>query len=196
MTRPYVSIDIETTGIGPETQILQISAVFDDLVSPISELPKIDLPIYHKVINNAEMYALGMNADLLKKMMDKNFKSYSTEQATKELIDFLTNVQTLCGTDENGKPNRIILAGKNVASFDIPKIKSFLSKSTQYDALKNFEKLIHYKTLDVGSLYYDVFKDNVSLSKINELTGRPAVSHNALDDALDVVYAVRHKLGV
>jgi len=36
----------------------------------------------------------------------------------------------------------------------------------------------------------------VSLSKINELTGRKEVSHNALDDAFDVVYAVRHKLGV
>ena len=41
-----------------------------------------------------------------------------------------------------------------------------------------------------------MIQDNVSLSKINELTGRNEVSHNAMDDALDVVYAVRHKLGI
>lgn len=190
--RGYVSIDIETTGIDEKSHILQISAVYDDLKSPIKELKTIDLPIKYSVMTHCEPYAMGMNAKLLEKMMDKNY-GFGPQEAMEKLIDFLAQVRELEGVDEKGKPKKIVLAGKNVASFDIPKIQ-YLLKNTEY--LKSFNDLIHYKTLDVGSLYYDVFKDNVSLSEINKLTGRAAVSHNALDDAFDVVYAVRNKLGV
>jgi hypothetical protein len=188
--RGYVSIDIETTGIDDKSHILQISAVYDDLKSQIRELKTIDFPIKYNVMTHCEPYAMGMNADLLKKMMDKNFKTYTVKEAVVYLVEFLKSVQE---TDDKGRKQKIILAGKNVASFDIPKITN-LCKEIGFE--KEFSDLIHYKTLDVGSLYYDVFKDNVSLSKINELTNRPAVSHNALDDAFDVVHAVRHKLGV
>lgn len=182
--RGYVSIDIETTGIDDKSHILQISAVYDDLKSPISELKTIDLPIKYAVMRHCEPYAMGMNAELLKKMMNKEFKTYSPNEAADELISFLFHVKELEGD------KKVILAGKNVASFDIPKLNLFFGED------KRFSSVIHYKTLDVGSLYYDVFKDNVSLSEINKLTNRKEVSHNALDDAFDVVYAVRHKLGV
>jgi hypothetical protein len=186
--RGYVSIDIETTGISDNCHVLQISAVYDDLTSPISQLNTIDLPIKWDVMTHCEPYAMGMNAELLKKMMDKEFVTYTPQQASDHLIHFLHEV---CNAS---KQKNVIFAGKNVASFDIPKLNMFMSKF-QYK-LKEFKALTHYKTLDVGSLYYDVFKDNVSLTKINELTNRPAVSHNALEDAFDVVHAVRHKLGV
>lgn len=185
--RGYVSIDIETTGIDDKSHILQISAVYDDLKSPISELRTIDLPIKWDVMTHCEPYAMGMNAKLMEKMMSRDFKTYTAKEAVEILLKFLGEVKI----DEGNK--NVVLAGKNVASFDIPKIQRML-KDTDY--LPHFNSLVHYKTLDVGSLYYDVFKDNVSLSKINELTNRPPVSHNALDDALDVVYAVRHKLGI
>lgn len=191
--RGYVSIDIETTGIDDKSHILQISAVYDDLKSPIKELKTIDLPIKYDVLTHCEPYAMGMNADLLKKMMDKDFKTYSPFDAADALIGFLLETQEV---DEKGRKQKVVLAGKNVASFDIPKIKNFVSSIGGFYGVDQLNKLLHYKTLDVGSLYYDVFKDNVSLSKINELTNRPAVSHNALDDAFDVVHAVRHKLGV
>ena len=189
--RPYVSIDIETTGIADASHILQISAVFDDLKTPISELKRIDIPIMWDKITYSEPYALGMNADLFKNMMNKDFKSYSPKMAKYELLDFLRAVQEEIGVDDKGRVHKIIVAGKNVASFDIPKLTKFMG----YDS-DTFSNLIHYKTLDVGSLFYDTFGDNVSLSKINSLTNRPPVSHNALEDALDVVYAVRYKLGV
>lgn len=205
--RGYVSIDIETTGIDEKSQILQISAVYDDLKSPISELRTIDLPIKWDVMTHCEPYAMGMNADLLKKMMNKDFETFSPKSAGLSLIEFLTKcyhsengfdgvngIGDFYRKEKEGKTKKLVLAGKNVASFDIPKLKAFLKTETYIE--EHFNNLIHYKTLDVGSLYYDVFKDNVSLSKINELTNRPSVSHNALDDALDVVYAVRHKLGV
>lgn len=191
--RPYVSIDIETTGIADESHILQIAAVFDDLKSPISQLKRIDIPIMWDKITYSEPYALGMNAELFKKMMDKDFKTYTPSSAKYALLNFLREVQKDIGVDEKNNFQKLIIAGKNVASFDIPKITDFMESSSDH---KTFQSLLHYKTLDVGSLYYDVFGDNVSLSKINSLTNRPAVSHNALDDALDVVYAVRKKLGV
>lgn len=188
--RGYVSIDIETTGIDDKSHILQISAVYDDLKSPVSKLLTIDLPIRYDVMTHCEPYAMGMNAKLLENMMKKDFVTYDKRDAGAKLLNFLTEVQE---TDEKGRKQKIIFAGKNVASFDIPKIKLFLA-STGYGTA--FDNIIHYKTLDVGSLYYDVFKDNVSLTEINKLTNRAAVSHNALDDAFDVVHAVRHKLGV
>lgn len=191
--RGYVSIDIETTGIDDKSHILQISAVYDDLKTPIAKLSTVDLPIKWDVMTHCEPYAMGMNAELLKKMMDKKFVTYGVQSAIETLIGFLTQVQEMEGVDDKGRKKKIVLAGKNVASFDIPKIQRLI-KDSKYE--KQFNDLIHYKTLDVGSLYYDVFKDNVSLSEINKLTNRAAVSHNALDDAFDVVYAVRHKLGV
>ena len=195
--RPYLSIDIETTGIDDRSSILQISAVIDDLVSPIAALKVLDMPIKHNSIDYSEPYALGMNAELLKKMMNKDFRTYSTSEAAVSLVRFMEEMQRTYA-DDKGRPQKIIFSGKNVASFDIPKLRLFIVNQDNHtlNLLRRFDDMIHYKTLDVGSLYYDVFKDNVSLSKINELTGRNAVSHNALDDAFDVVYAVRHKLGV
>lgn len=194
--RPYLSIDIETTGIDDRSEILQISGVIDDLSSAIGKLKTFDLPIKHESIEYSEPYALGMNADLFKKMMDKDFVTYSPIEAIDALVDNMAMMQEAY-KDEKGKKQKIIFSGKNVANFDLPKIRNFIIKhDTNRVYLKNFDNMVHYKTLDVGSLYYDVFKDNVSLSKINELTGRKAVSHNALYDAFDVVFAVRHKLGV
>lgn len=188
--RGYVSIDIETTGIDDKSHILQISAVYDDLKSPISELRTIDLPIKWDVMTHCEPYAMGMNAKLLEKMMSRDFKTHKPYNAAGALLQFLKSVMV---TDEKDKKQKIVLAGKNVASFDIPKLKLFFDNEFKGS---DFEDVLHYKTLDVGSLYYDTFKDNVSLTEINKLTNRPAVSHNALDDAFDVVHAVRHKLGV
>lgn len=189
--QPYVSIDIETTGIDSKSQILQIAAVYDDGVGHIDRLLFIDLPIKHKTIEYAEPYALGMNADLLKNMNNKEFKSYSPSEAANALIEFLRIVKIQCD-------KKVMLAGKNVAVFDIPKIRTFLESDTSKDNfyhLPEFNDTIDYRSLDIGSLYFDIFGRNASLSDINKLTGRNAVSHNALDDAYDVVYAVRHKIG-
>lgn len=86
--RGYVSIDIETTGIDDKSHILQISAVYDDLKSPVEALKRIDIPIKHKVLTHCEPYAMGMNADLLKKMMDKNFETYDPTNAARTLFSF------------------------------------------------------------------------------------------------------------
>lgn len=184
--RSYVSIDIETTGIDLRSEILQISCVYDD-GKPISELKTLDIAIKYESMSYCEPYAMGMNAELLKKMMSKDFPTVKPATAVAQLVRFLKEVLT-----ETPDQKTILLAGKNLASFDVPMLRSFISR--YHEAyLYEFNRLIGHKTLDVGSMYYDVFGDNVNLSKINELVGRPAVSHNALDDAFDVVHAVRYK---
>ena len=48
---PYVSIDIETTGLDPEScQMLEIGAVWDDWTKPIDELPSYRRLVVHKEI--------------------------------------------------------------------------------------------------------------------------------------------------
>lgn len=195
--RPYVSIDIETTGLDLyRSEILQIAAVFDDLVSPVGDLFTLNLKIKYHSFDYSEPYALIMNQKLITEMSDKEkSKEFVTpHEAAAKLELFIQKVF-------NATNKKVVLAGKNVASFDIPMLNNFLNRSGRnwHDVTEipeHFRNLIHYKTLDVGSLYYDVFGDNVSLSEINKLTGRKEVSHDALDDALDVVYAVRHKLGL
>lgn len=52
--RPYVSIDIETTGISDESHILQIAAVYNDLVSPVDELKTFNVAIKYDVMTHCE----------------------------------------------------------------------------------------------------------------------------------------------
>ena len=187
--KPYISLDIETTGLDPRSQIIQIAMIYDDLETPVNELATFNQKIYYDSFSYSEPYALMMNAKLIQEMsngysklgLDWTHSAYLNEN----VLSFMQRF-----TKDNTE--KIVFAGKNVASFDIPMLRQSMSEHH----LKIFNKICHYKTIDVGSLYFDVFKENVNLSKINELTGRKEVSHDALDDAMDVVYAIRHKLGI
>lgn len=196
LLRPYVSVDIETTGLDKESEILQIAAVFDDLVSPIKDLETFNMTIKHEKFRHSEPYALVMNAKLIEKMT-RNENVYPSWTVANKFIDWLSEIaqQTyFFDTDNNLKmKGKIQFAGKNVANFDIPMLSKFMQEqglTNQFDLLKT------HRTIDVGSLYLPDFGYNVSLSEINQLLDRPEVSHDALDDAMDVVVAIRHKLGV
>lgn len=192
--KPYTSIDIETTGLDLErSEILQIAMIYDDLISPIGLLPRLEIKIKYDSFNYSEPYALMMNAKLIERMSkDKEEVFVYPQIARIRLVQFMNEFMK--------DKEKVVFAGKNVASFDIPMIRNWLkrleSTTPNEGYLKKFNSACHYKTIDVGSLYFDVFKENVSLSKINELTGRKEVSHDVMDDALDVVIAIRHKLGI
>jgi len=196
--RPYASVDIETTGIGEDAEVLQIAGVIDDGISPIDQLKTIDLKIKYKTLGYSEPFALMLNAGLIADMSNRELKDdfFKPAAAAIGLIDFVNEAFNI--TKEYDEANdirmkgKVIFAGKNYASFDDPKIRNFLSKYAP-DVLKEYNHLASYKTLDVGSMYYLDFGYNPSLSQINELTGRTEVTHKALDDAFDVVYAVRKK---
>lgn len=196
--RPYASVDIETTGIGDDAEVLQIAGVIDDGLTPIDQLKTVDLKIKYSKFEYAEPFALMLNASLIADSVNKDLKDQfcKPKEAAIGLIDFVNEAFNVTKAYDEANNIRmrgkVIFAGKNYASFDDPKIRNFLSKNAP-DILKEYNYLASYKTLDVGSMYYLDFGYNPSLSQINELTGRTEVTHKALDDAFDVVYAVRKK---
>jgi len=200
--RPYVSIDIETTGISMDCSVLQIAAIFDDGVTPIDELQTYNQKIkYHSF--HGEPVAMRMNAKLIEEMSSRaeedKAKFAEPSEAAKSFLTFMAGCREATreydeatGSKMRGK---VIAAGKNYASFDDPRIRKFIE--TFYPkGTSRYDSIMSYKTLDAGSMYYLDFGYNPSLSAINELTGRTEVTHDALDDALDIVYAVRNKAGM
>src|SRR5271166_1491659 len=70
--RPYVSLDLETTGLDTErAEILELGFVYDDGVSPIDKLQKFNFILDLKEITYALFSALHMNARLIKAIHKK-----------------------------------------------------------------------------------------------------------------------------
>ena len=227
--RPYISMDLETTGLDVEkVDILELAAVLDDGESPIEKLRRVSLIIDLKKFNYSEPYALNMNARLIQAIVDKKGEDPEivlqkfgalVEEAVGICVEYDLKYTDKYKVSIEKKINKgeiesnlsleefkyiyygrtkVEFAGKNFAGFDKPVFTNFFGRETK-NFSQYFQALLermHYKTIDVGSMYYPDFGYNPSLSEINKITGRSEVSHQALDDALDVVYAVRHKMGM
>ena len=112
---------------GDECAVIEIGGVIDDGISPIKDLKSFNFIIKHETFH-CEAYAAGMH--------ERIFLSMREEEAIMpvEAIEKLLGIIEECGEKlrdfraNNGlKPkNRIQMAGKNLASFDIPKIKKFI----------------------------------------------------------------------
>lgn len=182
MQVPYVSIDLETTGIDPDyCQILEFGAVYDAWSKPVRDLPR-----FHRYIAwdrvYGEPYAMQMNAAILKKIacreahdqhfvkIEDLFGQFQSWLYAEMLRDGFTNVE------------KITPSGKNFASFDLP----FLRK-------QGFDKLFKHRTLDPAPLYLRADdKQMPDTKKCLERAGLPpVVAHTALEDALAVVELVR-----
>jgi len=127
----YVSIDIETTGLDPETcQTLEIGAVFDNWTLPLDKLPRFHCYVVHKQIVG-QPFALALNADILRKLANPQ----KTEDflPPSEVADAMATWLGRCGWDVS---KVVTPAGKNFASFD----RQFLKR------LPNFENKVRYTT--------------------------------------------------
>lgn len=192
--RPYLAIDLETTGLDVvKSQILQVGWVLDDGVSPIDQLLRNTFFIENPTITYGENYALGMNAwifqELMKKELDRKYPTATILDARRDFENALahTSSMALIYDREMGvkRPSeRIQLAGKNVAQFDLPILKNQL----------NFNSgLLDHRTIDVGSVFFEDFGKNPGFNDINKLVEYKDITHDALDDALNVVVALRFK---
>ena len=219
----FISIDIETTGLDPETcQILSIGAVIEDT---LNQLPFEDLPTFHGVIKrenvSGSLVALNMNRDLMETIVQ-----YSTarDQDEKNDIVNLTGMQFyhedeivealyqfcyrhgLVPVDPNfiNKQMKVVdgisypilgshmvktylnCAGKNFAGFD----KKFLEKLPRWKQVFS----IRSRVLDPGILFVDWINDE-SIPSLDECKKRAGidgvVTHNAVEDAMDVVMLLR-----
>jgi DNA polymerase III epsilon subunit-like protein len=177
---PYVSIDIETTGLDPNVcQILEIGAVYDDWTRPLRELPTFHCYVVHKQIVG-QPYALALNGETLRRLADpeKGEDLLLPEEVAGKMAAWLGG----CAWDLS---KSITPAGKNFASFD----RQFLKR------LPDFENKVRFshRTLDPAMLFWLPGDEKLPDSKTcYERAGmNPKVAHTALEDAVAVVQLLR-----
>ena len=200
--RPYLSLDIETTGLNRQkSEVLEIGFCYDDFKMPIDKLPKDNIIVNNPVYEYAETFALKMNARLIEAQNNKDILKYSVKDSFDRMFEATRfGAEYAANWDEaqTWKPTkRVCIAGKNASVFDVPVLTAyFLRKGITEQVLFEWQSYLHYKYIDVGSVYYSKFGYVPSLDEINKLTGRAEVTHMALGDAMDVVCAVRYSLGI
>lgn len=177
----FLALDIETGGLDRSCSVLEVAFVegdTEDLETPIN-----DLPLYRQIFKPRLMvidpWALrqhtrsGLLAECFANGADP-------EWAWEGIRGYLDQYAIRHGLI---KP---VIAGKNVAGFDL----QFFPEQVRSQ--------VHYRTIDIGSLFLGLGgKEPPSLSDIlseivhPDARARPEVTHTALEDARDVVRAIR-----
>jgi len=216
----YVSVDVETSGLDDEKNcILSIGAIIEDTKT---KLPYEQLPKFHAIVLQNEITghprAISMNKGIIQIMSEylegtkevrallderSGYKFYDKDEVIKHFFDFLfingyqyelpgavrvvdgRALPILCS---NTKSITINVAGKNFGTFD----KLFLEE------LMWWKKLIRVRQriIDPAGLYCDWINDE-TLPNLDECKKRAnidgAVTHDALQDAWDVIKVLRNK---
>ena len=216
----YVSIDIETTGLDPlSNNVLSIGAIIEDTSKklPYNECPKFNAIVLNKQLQGSPR-AITMNKEVISMIGDylegtdevrmilnnnSGYKFYEEEEVVKEFYrflfangfayelgpgDFANTIHNVEYPAIGGKtkPITINVAGKNFGTFD----KLFLVE------LPWWQKLIRtrQRVLDPAILMVDWVNDT-SLPNLETCKFRAdiqgVVTHNALEDAWDVIEVLR-----
>lgn len=194
----YVSIDVETTSLNEKTgQILSFGAVIEDTVNikPLEELPKLHCVVIHDYLRG-EPYAINMNMELIQTISSfgsfDDFIAFENKCGMKpvyedSLAEVFRNFLLVNGFSPNGQGKiEINVAGKNVKGFDL----SFLENLPKWNDLIR----THQRTIDPAILFVD-WKEDKTLPNLSKCLERGEfdsfVSHDALDDALQIVKLLR-----
>jgi oligoribonuclease (3'-5' exoribonuclease) len=180
---------LETSGLNPQTdQILMVGAVVEDTEHP--EIPVEQLPHFACYIKydryHGSDYALSLNAWILRITSGR-----SNNEPEHPIYEGWRNDK--CGMEQGwvsyfndfldryfAPEEKILLAGKNVASFDY----QFLPNS--------LKERFAYHFIDPGSVFIDWKVGIQSLGKLKERLGLgEEVTHDALEDARDVIKVLR-----
>lgn len=205
----YTSIDIETTGLDIERHmILSIGAIIEDTTKklPFELIPKLHIAIKHKEILGS-LYSMDMNKELVSYIAqyqdasddiernriskDSGMIFLDEEFVVQELYHFfcingLSDNEQISIFKSKMSPLYLTVAGKNFATFD----KRFLERLPRWQqALR-----IRQRIIDPSILYVN-WNDDKELPGLFECKKRAkidgAVSHNALEDAWDVIKILR-----
>jgi DNA polymerase III epsilon subunit-like protein len=181
----YLSLDLETTGLGDNCQILQLAAVLDDTEKPLEVSPTFNALVWDYWYGG-EPYALALNHQI--------FETLSKCKPGDETVHRGNIVQIL--EPDNLIPSlwdwlkiydlgRVVLAGKNVAGFDLRFLKNLSGWS---------EIPVHHRVLDPGNLF--LRPDDREPPSTDECLRRAGINtsaqHDALSDAYDVCKLIRN----
>lgn len=184
----FISIDVETTGVDPNTnKVIQIGACICDLSEPFdrTKTPTFFCNVKWSTAIPWDYQAVVMNSGIVEEML-KNKESEENlppNEVTGEFKYWLSS---------NSIPvnKGFTVAGKNFSGFDL----QFLNISIPH--WRN-EIRIKQRVIDIASHFW-VFGDEC-LPTLQECLNRAgierSVTHNALQDALDVAELVFFKLG-
>ena len=195
----FISIDIETTGLDPETcQVIQIGAIIEntDTVAPIENLPRFQCIVEHQHLTGSP-FALYMNREIVNRLgeLERADREARSEIRKKHNIipANLVSKSFSMWLTANGIPKlessdqvSITVAGKNFGVFD----KVFLEKIPGWTSAIRFKQ----RMLDPGILCMDWATDagppnlQTCMQRANV---EGSVTHDALQDAVDVVRVLR-----
>ena len=186
----YVSIDLETTGTNPDrNQIIEFGAVIENTNK---NTPLEDLPRFKRIIKHPEYigqaFALELNARIFKELVNPTGAAQicKPEELAEAFKSFLVN--NGFDLDKQGYV-RLVAAGKNFGNFDL----QFLNNLPQW---REHIRISH-KILDPAMYYIDFSRDHELPSleecKIRAGLEETTVTHDALDDALDVIKLLRQQ---
>ena len=179
----YISVDLETTGLSPRTdQVLQIAMVLEDTEenAPVEELPYINLYVTHERLEGHPT-ALLMNAGLLARIYDTDLDDDIWRGPEDQAWGWVAEWVRMRQFYTDGKKAKMVLAGKNVAGFD----RHFFPA--------HVDNLFHHRVIDAGSVCVDweqVYVPSLE-SLLRKMEGPRSVTHDALEDARDVVRVLR-----
>lgn len=182
------SIDIETSGDNPlRHMILEFGAVIEDTENP---RPFNELPKFHTYIDNGDEivgtpFALQMNAETLRKLATEKYTSSTPCVTPNQLGYAFRNFLIDIGFPKCEKI-QINAAGKNFASFD----KQFLNNCPHFNDAIEFSR----RSIDPAIYYVDwtIDKELPNLDTCLQRAGiDKVVTHNAVEDAIDVLRVLR-----
>lgn len=177
----YISLDLETTGLVKDpNNILQLSMVVEDTTKlmPLRELPHLTAFVDQGTFTGSA-FALQMNAWILKEIANAN-KGIDTKYPVVQPLALWDSVHDFIN-EHFGRRNALV-AGKNVASFDL----QFFPE--------NVRARFKHRVIDPGPMFINWKIDDSppDLATIKKRCGLdPGVSHDAYEDALDVIQVLR-----
>jgi DNA polymerase III epsilon subunit-like protein len=186
-------LDIETTGLNIENhQILEIAAiVVQEMPRKLPRLEEFPFPNFHCLVKHdtivGDAYALQMNAKILAELAGAIPSSGIPVFTKQEVVDRLS---TFLRNQLIGDQRKYTVAGKNVASFDIPFLNK-LNSQCPYEPHKRFAQFFGHRMLDVGNQFWGPSIDGFEIPNFEACLSRANMTasclHRAFGDAYDVL---------
>jgi oligoribonuclease (3'-5' exoribonuclease) len=173
----YISVDLETTCLDPNPKnILMIAMVVEDTKTklPLNELPRF-VCLVKRPIYSGTPYALTLNSWILEMLANNDTSKYPIYEESEWVSKAAAFI------DEHFKDTKAVPAGKNFSSFDL----QFFPDTIKRKFMR--------RAIDPGSMFVDWEKEApLSLDDIKKHLCIPGeVTHDAVEDALDVIKVLR-----